>query len=107
MGTAQGLLDVAYSYLGTTEDDPRFFELLDYYNEHTEGYDMNPWDEWCACFASVCSIKSGNEEATGTSVNCAEFRRIWREMGIYREPWEVPAPANTTGTATESPITSA
>lgn len=90
MGSAQGLIDVAYSYLGTTEDDPRFFELIDYYNEHTGGYDMRYWDEWCACFVSVCSIKSGNRDATGTNVNCAEFRRIWREKGIYREPWETP-----------------
>lgn len=92
MGTAQGLIDIAFSYLGTTEDDPRFFELIDYYNEHTDGYDMQYWDEWCACFASVCSIKSGNEEATGTSVNCNSFRNIWREKGIYREPWEIPEP---------------
>ncbi|MBR2771908.1 MAG: HAD-IA family hydrolase, partial [Bacteroidales bacterium] len=28
MGSAQGLIDVARSYLGTTEDDPRFFELI-------------------------------------------------------------------------------
>ena len=90
MGSAQGLIDVARSYLGTTEDDPRFFELIDYYNEHTGGYDMSYYDEWCACFASVCSLKSGNADATGTNVNCAEFRRIWREKGIYRERWEVP-----------------
>ena len=91
MGSAQGLIDVARSYLGTTEDDPRFFELIDYYNEHTGGYDMSYYDEWCACFASVCSLKSGNADATGTNVNCAEFRRIWREKGIYRERWETPA----------------
>lgn len=90
MGTAQSLIDVAKSYLGTTENDPRFFELIEYYNEHTEGYDMRTWDEWCACFASVCSLKSNNADATGTNVNCAEFRRIWRDMGIYREPWEIP-----------------
>lgn len=88
--TAQDLIDVAYSYLGTTEDDPRFYELIEYYNEHTDGYDMSLYDEWCACFVSVCSLKSGNAEATGTSVNCATFRNIWREKGIYREPWEVP-----------------
>ena len=90
MGSAQGLIDVARSYLGTTEDDPRFFELIDYYNEHTGGYDMTYWDEWCACFVSVCSLKSGNADATGTNVNCAEFRRIWREKGIYRERCETP-----------------
>lgn len=92
MGTAQGLIDVARGYLGTTEDDPRFRELIDFYNANTGGYDMSYWDEWCACFVSVCSIKSGNRDATGTSVNCAEFRRIWQEMGIYRERWETPAP---------------
>lgn len=92
MGTAQGLIDIAYSYLGMDEDDPRFQELLDYYNEHTPGYDMKPWDHWCACYASVCSLKSDNEEATGTSVNCAVFREIWKEKGIYREPWETPEP---------------
>lgn len=90
MGTAQGLIDVARSYLGTTEDDPRFVELINYYNDNTGGYDMTLWDEWCACFVSVCSLKSGNADATGTSVNCAEFRRIWREKGIYREAWETP-----------------
>lgn len=92
MGTAQGIIDVARSYLGMTEDDPRFVEMIDYYNEHTDGYDMTLWDEWCACFASVCSIKSGNAHLTGTSVNCATFRSIWREKGIYRERWETPKP---------------
>lgn len=90
MGTARGIVDVARSYLGMTEGDPRFAEMIDYYNAQTDGYDMQYWDEWCACFVSVCSIKSGNRDATGTSVNCAEFRRIWREKGIYREPWETP-----------------
>lgn len=92
MGSAQGLIDVARGYLGTTEDDPRFAELIEFYNANTDGYDMSFWDEWCACFVSVCSIKSGNANATGTSVNCNEFRRIWREKGIYRERWETPAP---------------
>ena len=92
MGTAQGLIDVAYSYLGTTEDDPRFAELINYYNENTDGYDMSMWDEWCACFVSVCSLKSGNADATGTSVNCAVFRNIWAEKGILRQRWEVPEP---------------
>jgi hypothetical protein len=90
MGTARGLIDVAYSYLGTTEDDPRFTELIDYYNANTDGYDMRYWDEWCACFVSVCSLKSGNADVTGTSVNCAVFRNIWKEKGIYREGWETP-----------------
>ena len=92
MGSAQGLIDVAYTYLGTTEDDPRFAELIEYYNEHTEGYDMRMWDEWCACFVSVCALKSNNADATGTSVNCNVFRSIWREKGIYRERWETPEP---------------
>lgn len=92
MGSAQDLISVARGYLGTTEDDPRFKELIDYYNEHTGGYDMRYWDEWCACFVSVCSLKSGNEDATGTSVNCAVFRSIWQDKGIYREPWETPEP---------------
>lgn len=91
MGTAQGIIDVARSYLGTTEDDPRFFELIAYYNEHTGGYDMRTWDEWCACFVSVCSLKSANDGATGTSVNCATFRGIWKDKGIYRDPWVTPA----------------
>ena len=92
MGTAQGLISVAKGYLGTTEDDPRFTELIDYYNDHTGGYDMRYWDEWCACFVSVCSLKSGNEGATGTNVNCAEFRRIWSEKGILRDAGSVPGP---------------
>ena len=92
MGSAQGLIDVARSYLGMDEGDPEFAEMIDYYNENTDGYDMKLRDEWCACFVSVCSLKSGNADATGTSVNCAVFRNIWREKGIYRERWETPEP---------------
>ena len=92
MGTAQGIIDVAYSYLGTTEDDPRFTELIDYYNANTDGYDMRYWDEWCACFVSVCALKSGNADATGTSVNCAVFKSIWAEKGILRDAGSVPGP---------------
>lgn len=90
MGSAKDLVEVAYSYLGTTEDDPRFAELIDYYNSHTGGYDMRLWDEWCACFVSVCSLKSGNADATGTSVNCADFRNIWAAKGILRSAGSVP-----------------
>lgn len=92
MGTARDLISVARGYLGTTEDDPRFTELIDYYNSHTDGYDMRYWDEWCACFVSVCSLKSDNADATGTSVNCAVFRSIWEDKGILRESWETPEP---------------
>lgn len=35
MGSSQGIIDVSYLYLGITEDDPRFTELIEFYNVNT------------------------------------------------------------------------
>lgn len=88
---AQAIVDVARTYLGVDEGTPEHHAMMDYYNANTSGYDMGYWDAWCAAGVSVWSLKAGTAEYTGTSVNCDEFRNIWRNKGIYRGGNAVPA----------------
>ena len=91
MNGRDAIVDIALSFLGIQEGSAEHHALMDYYNAMTDGYDMSYWDAWCAAYVSACSLKAGTSNATGTSVNCDEFARIWREKGIYRESWETPA----------------
>ena len=55
------IIDIAKSYLGTTEGSSKHREIIDEYNKikHAGGYAMTYSDPWCAAFASLCAYKAG------------------------------------------------
>lgn len=90
--TANAVLDVARGWLGYSEANGKFKEILDTYNSHkplARGYAIQPTDEWCDAFVSACAIKAGAVELIGTEVGCEKHIEIFKEKGIWIEDGSV------------------
>lgn len=86
--TANAVLDVARGWLGCSEANGKFKEILDTYNSHkplARGYVIQPTDEWCDAFVSACAIKAGAVALIGTEVGCEKHIEIFKEKGIWIE----------------------
>lgn len=86
--TANTVLDVARGWLGYSEKNGKFKQIIDLYNSHkplARGYKMKYTDEWCACFVSACAIKAGAVDLIGTEVSCNQFIEIFKKKGIWIE----------------------
>lgn len=86
--TANAVLDVARGWLGFSEKNGKFKQIIDLYNSHkplARGYKMKYTDEWCACFVSACAIKAGAVDLIGTEVSCNQFIEIFKKKGIWIE----------------------
>lgn len=86
--TSKKVLDVARGWLGYSESNGKFKEILNVYNAHTplaRGYKMKITDHWCACFVSACAIKAGAVDIIGTEVSCPMFIDIFKKKGIWHE----------------------
>lgn len=90
--TANKVLDVARGWLGYSESNGKFKEILNVYNNHkplARGYKMTTADPWCACFVSACAIKAGAVDIIGTEVSCTRFIEIFKEKGIWHEDGKI------------------
>lgn len=88
MATANDVLNIARGWLGYSEVNGKFKEILNVYNNHkplARGYKMKTTDEWCACFVSACFIKANATDLSGTEVSCSKFIEIFKEKGIWLE----------------------
>lgn len=86
--TANDVLDVARGWLGYSEKNGKFKEILDVYNSHkplARGYKIKTTDEWCDCFVSACAIKAGAVDLIGTEVGCERHIAIFKEKDIWIE----------------------
>lgn len=86
--TANDVLNIARGWLGYSEKNGKFKEILDVYNSHTplaRGYKIKTTDEWCAAFVSACFIKAGASDISGTEVSCSKFIEIFKQKGIWLE----------------------
>ena len=88
-GTAKDMIRAMTSWLGYSESNGKFKQILDIYNNHkplARGYAIGTSDEWCAATISAAAIKSGNVDALGgTEVSCNAFIRIFQSKGIWIE----------------------
>lgn len=85
---ANDILNVLRSWIGYSEMDGRFKEILDIYNTHkplARGYIIKPTDEWCDATVSAAAIKAGAVDLIGTEVSCEEHIKIFKEKGIWIE----------------------
>ncbi|MCM1224001.1 MAG: CHAP domain-containing protein [Lachnospiraceae bacterium] len=90
--TANAVLDVARGWLGYSEANGKFKEILDTYNSHkplARGYAIQPTDEWCDAFVSACAIKAGAVDLIGTEVGCEKHIEIFKKKGIWIEDGSV------------------
>lgn len=86
--SANDVLDVARGWLGYSESNGKYKEILDVYNNHKPlagGYKIKTTDEWCDCFVSACAIKAGAVDIIGTEVGCERHIAIFKKKGIWIE----------------------
>lgn len=86
--TANNVLDVARGWLGYSEANGKFVEILNVYNNHkplARNYKIKKSDAWCDCFVSACAIKAGAVDIIGTEVGCEKHIEIFKKKGIWIE----------------------
>lgn len=90
--TANDVLNVARSWLGYSESNGKFKEILNVYNSHkplARGYKIKTTDEWCDAFVSACAIKAGAVDLIGTEVGCEKHIAIFKKKGIWIEDGKI------------------
>lgn len=88
MSTVNKVLNVARGWLGYSEQNGKFKEILNVYNSHkplARGYAIKENDEWCDAFVSACAIKAGAVSIIGTEVGVQKHVDIFKSKGIWIE----------------------
>ena len=86
--TANEVLNVARGWLGYSEVNGKFKEIVNVYNNHkplARNYKIKTTDHWCDCFVSACAIKAGAVDIIGTEVGCENHIEIFKRKGIWIE----------------------
>lgn len=86
--TANDVLNVMRSWLGYSEANGKFREIIDLYNSVKplpRGYAVQYNDEWCDTTVSAAGIKAGCSELIGRECGCEEHIKIFKAMGIWIE----------------------
>ena len=86
--TAESVLDVMRGWLGFSEANGKFREIIDLYNSVKplpRGYAVQYSDEWCDTCVSAAGIRAGCSELIGRECGVEEHVKIFREMGIWIE----------------------
>lgn len=90
--TANDVLNVARGWLGYSEANGKYHEILNLYNSHkplARNYKIKTTDAWCDCFVSACAIKAGAVDLIGTEVGCEKHIEIFKKKGIWIEDGSV------------------
>lgn len=86
--TAQDVLNIMRSWIGYSEANGRYLEILNIYNSHkplARGYAIKPSDEWCDATVSAAAIKAGAVDLIGTEVGVEKHVDIFKKKGIWIE----------------------
>lgn len=86
--TANELVKAAQGWVGYSEKNRKFKEILDVYNAHkplARRTKIKTTDEWCDCFISACAIKAGAVDLIGTEISCEKHIEIFKNKGIWIE----------------------
>ena len=86
--TAQDVLNVMRSWLGYSEANGKFRQIIDLYNSVRplpRGYAVQYYDEWCDTTVSAAGIKAGCTELIGRECGCEQHVKIFQSMGIWIE----------------------
>ena len=85
---AQDVLDVMSSWLGYSEANGKFRQIIDLYNSHqplARGYAVQYTDEWCDTAVSAAAIQADCVDLIGTECGCEKHIEIFKEKGIWIE----------------------
>lgn len=86
--TAQDVLNVMRSWLGYSEANGKYKQIIDLYNSHkplARGYAVQYDDEWCDTTVSAAAIKAGAVDLIGTECGCEQHVKIFKNKGIWIE----------------------
>ena len=86
--TAQDVLNVMRSWLGYSESNGKYKQIIDLYNSHkplARGYAVKYTDEWCDTTVSAAAIKAGAVDLIGTECGVEEHVKIFKQKGIWIE----------------------
>lgn len=86
--TAQAYLDVMRSWIGFSEANGKFKQIIDLYNSQKplpRGYAVKYTDEWCDTTISAAAIKAGMIDLIGRECGCEKHIEIFKELGIWIE----------------------
>ena len=86
--TAESVLDVMRGWLGFSEANGKFKEIIDLYNSVKplpRGYAVQYSDEWCDACVSAAGIKAGCSELIGRECGVEEHVKIFKKLGIWIE----------------------
>ena len=86
--TAQDVLNVMRSWLGYSESNGKFKQIIDLYNSHkplARGYAVKYTDEWCDTTVSAAAIKAGAVNLIGTECGVEKHVDIFKQKGIWIE----------------------
>ena len=86
--TAESVLDVMRGWLGYSEANGKFREIIDLYNSVKplpRGYVVQYSDEWCDTCVSAAGIRAGCSELIGRECGVEEHVKIFKKMGIWIE----------------------
>lgn len=86
--TAQDVLNVMRSWLGFSEYNGKFKQIIDLYNSVLplpRGYAVKYTDAWCDATVSAAAIKAGAQDIIGRECGCEQHIAIFKEKGIWIE----------------------
>ena len=86
--SAQDVLNVMRSWIGYSEANGKFRQIIDLYNSHqplARGYAVQYTDEWCDTAVSAAAIQAGCVDLIGTECGCENHIEIFKEKGIWIE----------------------
>lgn len=86
--TAQDVLDVMRSWLGFSEANGKFKQIIDIYNSVKplpRGYAVKYTDEWCDTTVSAAGIKAECSDLINRECGCEEHVKLFQAMGIWIE----------------------
>lgn len=86
--TAQDYLNAWRSWVGFSETNGKFKQIIDLYNSMKplpRGYAVKYTDEWCDTTVSAAAIKAGCVGLVGRECGCEEHVKIFKSMGIWIE----------------------
>lgn len=86
--TAQDVLNVMRGWLGYSEANGKFKQIIDLYNSVKplpRGYAVKYTDEWCDTTVSAAGIKAGCSDLIGRECGCEQHVKIFQSMGIWIE----------------------
>ncbi|MBQ2528842.1 MAG: CHAP domain-containing protein [Treponema sp.] len=84
--TAEMYLDVWRGWLGWSEGNGKYKQIIDIYNANkplARGYAVQYDDEWCDTTVSAAAIKAGMVDLIGTECSCGYHEEIFKTKGIW------------------------